>query len=79
MVFCLLVHYVTDGHFISNCSLLKTMNAELYKNFSRVCLESMSGSQVEARTCPRSLEIKHVNFNFLGTAKYSGEGNAVLH
>lgn len=55
------------------------MNAELYKNFSRVCLESMSGSQVEARTCPRSLEIKHVNFNFLGTAKYSGEGNAVLH
>lgn len=26
-----------------------------------------------------SLEIKHVNFNFLGTAKYSGEGNAVLH
>lgn len=26
-----------------------------------------------------SLEIKHVHFNFLGTAECSGDGKAILH
>lgn len=41
-----------DIFIISDFSLLKIMHVEIYNNFFRLCLEKLSGQQVETRTCP---------------------------